>query len=70
MNKFEGCNGCPDREVYCHAFCEGYQERRAEQDRRIDERVLAQAGAKTMSESEFYKRNAAAKLAGRKKRQA
>lgn len=63
MNKTISCRGCPDREVYCHAFCEGYQERRAEQDRRIDERVLAQRGSKVLSAISFYKRNAAAKLA-------
>ncbi len=27
MNKYQTCHGCPDREVGCHATCEGYQAR-------------------------------------------
>lgn len=30
MNKYQTCHGCPDRVVGCHATCEGYQARYAE----------------------------------------
>jgi len=50
MNKFDTCQGCPDRTVGCHGACEGYQYREAEKPARYANRAIHAANYNTYNE--------------------
>lgn len=58
MNKFDTCQGCPDRHAECHGSCEGYQARCKinEMNREIRHRESVRT-----TEREFAKRQEYAK---------
>lgn len=39
IDKEKTCYGCPDRQIGCHASCEGYLKRRGKYDAAIDARA-------------------------------
>jgi hypothetical protein len=44
MNKFQTCQGCPDRSVACHGACPGYQAREQEKQQRYARTAIKNAG--------------------------
>ena len=56
MNKYQSCHGCPDRSADCHGRCEGYQFRRAQDDKLIADRVRSGQGLTWTQPQEMERR--------------
>lgn len=49
INKFDTCQGCPDRSLSCRAGCPGWQEREAKKAERYAARAIHAANYNTYS---------------------
>jgi len=47
INKFDTCQGCPDRSLSCRASCEGWQAREQDKAERYERRAIHAANYNT-----------------------